>query len=179
MVMFVDRNVFTKLPSLSYKIIEYLVYNNEIIWKLLKYSDADALKQSNLELEEKTALIYSGQEDSTPFKVFPQSFIDDGIDNRKSMIFIDVGQIYPENHVHGIVDFNIDVISHNKMLTLSDYSNRNVVLMQQVIETLSGKDINGLGEMFFNATRRGNNIGRLTYYNKIYQGYRIIMSSNI
>ena len=50
---------YENMTNISYKIIEHLMTNPdaEIIWKLLKYNDADAYSRPNLTLEEKAALI--------------------------------------------------------------------------------------------------------------------------
>ena len=47
------------MPELSYKIIEHLMTNPEaeIIWKLLKYNDAEAWSKPNLTKKEKAAMM--------------------------------------------------------------------------------------------------------------------------
>ena len=53
-----DKEAYAKyniMPDISYKIIEHLMTNPdaELIWKLLKYNDADAYLKPDLTMEEK------------------------------------------------------------------------------------------------------------------------------
>ena len=63
----------------SYRIIEHLIENPdaEIIWKLLKYDDADAYSRPDLTIDEKRELIYNGQSIQTDFRVFFDFMMDD------------------------------------------------------------------------------------------------------
>ena len=70
-------NRLVQLKGMSYEILKYLILNNEDIWKLLKYTTPDALSKPNLTLAEKTALIYNGETDASPYRVFRQSCADD------------------------------------------------------------------------------------------------------
>ena len=38
-------NDFLSMPYIPYRIIEYLAYNNENLWKILKYNTYDCLSQ--------------------------------------------------------------------------------------------------------------------------------------
>mgnify|MGYP007069485523 CR=1 FL=1 len=74
---FNSYNKFIGYDTLSYRVIEYLINNNEDIWKMLKYNTPDALSQPNLTLSEKAELIYQGEVDAEPFRVFRDAFTDD------------------------------------------------------------------------------------------------------
>ena len=52
---------FEHLPQYQNNIITYLIKNNENIWKLLYYNTPDCLQQNNLTIDQKSALIYTGQ----------------------------------------------------------------------------------------------------------------------
>ena len=60
-------NNFLSMPYIPYRIIEYLAYNNENIWKILKYNTYDCLSEENLTFEEKMSLIWSHQADQEQF----------------------------------------------------------------------------------------------------------------
>ena len=51
-------NSLSKLPTIPYNILVYLARQDEIIWKLLKYNDYDALSKPDLTFDEKIALIW-------------------------------------------------------------------------------------------------------------------------
>lgn len=157
-------------------IIEYLALNNENIWKLLKYNTPDALSKPDLTIEEKSELIYNNEPDSTSFRVFRQSFVNDAFSEQQSQLRVYMSEIIPTNHVHGMINFIIDLPCHNQIITLDDYLNRNEVMANEILKTLNGIDINGLGKLFFDRRANAYNIARLSYFNKWYQGFSISLS---
>ena len=46
-------NNFVSMPYIPYRIVEYLAYNNENLWKILKYNTYDCLSKNDLTFEEK------------------------------------------------------------------------------------------------------------------------------
>lgn len=46
-------NSYYALPTIPYNILKHLALSDEIIWKLLKYNDYDALDRPNLTFSEK------------------------------------------------------------------------------------------------------------------------------
>lgn len=171
-------NKFENSTDFGYKIIENLMLNNEIIWKLLKHIDADALAKDDLTLQEKAELIYDGQNPQENFRVFRQIFTEDASTEVMSQLRVQIQSMYPNNKTWGTITFIIQVVSHNKILTLSNYQNRLEVLQQQIIETLNGADISGLGRLYFNADETRDNNSRLNLFNnRNYLGYSIVMST--
>ena len=169
-------NEYGKIRQFEYNIVTYLMQNNQEVWKLLNKALPNCLSDADLTIEQKGALIYQGQPDSTPYRVFLQPFTDDAFDEQQSQIRIYTSYIKPTNRVYGLVDFCFEVVSHNKICTLDGYENRNVVLMQQIIETLNGSDINGVGLLTFDYSRSTNNRANIALFNKNFQGYRFCMS---
>jgi len=169
-------NEYQQIRSMEYSIISHLILNNDEIWKILNNASSNCLSGANLTTEQKGALIYQGQPDSTPYRVFLQPFTDDSFNEQQSQIRIYTSYIKPTNRVYGLIDFGIEVMSHNKICTLDGYENRNVVLMQQIIETLNGSDINGVGLLTFDYSRSTNNRANIALFNKNFQGYRFCMS---
>jgi len=84
------------MPELSYKIIEHLMTNPEaeIIWKLLKYNDAEAWSKPNLTKKEKAAMIYDGVGAQDDFNVFLDYFMDESTNKEKSFLRIYPAQIF-------------------------------------------------------------------------------------
>ena len=73
-------NNFETLPSIAYNCVTYLMDNDEEIWRMLAYSDAEALNpnaHSNLTVEQKKSLIYNGEDDITSYRVFMDMGMDD------------------------------------------------------------------------------------------------------
>ena len=177
---FHDYNKYKQIPSIGDEIISYLIRNNETIWKLLKYPSHDALSKPNLSIQEKRDMIYKNQtQDSSKYRVFRQSFLDDGQNVEVSDLRIYVCYVEPTTYVNGRIDFYLDVLSHRKIIILEDSSNRNEIFMQQIIETLNGKDVGGNGLFYFDKKANYRNEVMLFQFGKYYEGYKIVMSVNI
>lgn len=142
---------YESMINVSYKIIEHLMTNPkaEIIWKLLKYSDADAYSKPNLSLEEKAALIYNGQAIQTDYNVFFDYMMADAEDEMTTLLRIYPAELYPESRVTGICTVNIEVFAHSKINHLSNYTTRVDVIIQKILEILNGADVGGIGVLFF------------------------------
>jgi len=172
-------NKFEQIPMMSYNILSYLIQNNEDIWKILNYPSTDCLSKPNLSQSEKGALIYSGETDSTPYRAFLDSFLDDAFTEQVSLIRIFPEIISPKSRVLADVTFHIQAFSHVKLQYLDGYMNRNVYLMQQILQTLNGQDIEGVGSLSFD--RMGNPYDKafLNISNsRSFSGYSIFMSTH-
>jgi len=180
---FNDYNRFTHIPNFSMNIINYLIKNNETIWKLLKYNTSDALSKSNLIMDEKTDLIYSGmsivddpedyKDAEKGYRVFTKGMSTDAITEACSQLHIYIGDVRPRDHIVSNVDMYIQIISHNGILILDDYRNRNEVMLQQILTTLNGADIEGITNLSFD---KGNNVRWFKFSEKWYEGYQLVMS---
>ena len=155
-----------------------MILNDETLWKLLQYPTNDALSKADLTTAQKGALIYRGQEDSTPFRVFTSPFLDDAFDEKQTQIRIYSGTIVPETYVTGIVDFNIDLLCHNKIQILNSAQHRLDVAFENVMQALNGRNIESLGVLYFNEDRRRTNQSGWFKPNDYYVGRRIVMSAN-
>jgi translation elongation factor EF-G len=171
-------NKFSGFSNLPYNIISHLILNDEIIWKLLYYPENDALVQSNLTKVQKRTLIYKGQDDATPFRVFTTQFMDDSFQERQTQLRVYSGLVVPENYVQGVIDYRIDVMCHNKISILDTTENRLDVMFEHIMNALNGRDIESLGKLYFNADRRRTNSSALFNPNDYYIGRGIIMSTN-
>ena len=144
-----EYNKFETLPLASYNITKYLMDNEETIWKLLKYSDADAWNKPNLSLGEKAALVYAGQPNETDFRVFNSVGQDNSWTVEACLLRISPATILPNNYVFGYSSIAFEVYCHYKVVTLSNYMNRIDYASQRLIECLNGAEIDGVGRLFF------------------------------
>ena len=171
-------NNYSGIEMMPYKIIAYMVENNEDIFKLLKYNSPDALDQPNLTCDEKTSMIYGGQPNSTDYKIFSQPITDDAFTEMVSQFRVYPDIIIPENHIRGLVTFNFEILSHSKINTLNNYSTRLSWMLQNTIKTLNGINIDGVGSLFFDKSASSYNYAKYNIYNgKNYIGYNLMLST--
>lgn len=137
--------------------ITYLIENNELIWKILKYNDADAWKEEsdggypNLSHDEKAAMIYAGMGDMTKFNVYPDIGQDESYANQKTLLRITNYKVVPNNRTIGVATIIFEVYSHAQINIMSDRTTRVDTIMEELLETFNGKDIEGIGmgKLFF------------------------------
>jgi hypothetical protein len=169
---------FQDFNQLSYNCISYLMNNNEMIWKLLKYDTSDAWDKTNLTSAEKAALIYNGQEDGSTYKVFMDSGIPDVWTTQGSIIRISPCNAFAKNRTVGIMAMCFEAYSHYRINTLSNYTTRVDTMIQQFIDVFNGTiELGGIGRLFFDALRDQED--KLSEGGKIpFKGKRIYMSVN-
>ena len=193
-------NHFINLDSIETRIINYLKNTKteeaERIWKLLKYSDMQALYKDNLTAEQKDALIYKDA-DEMGKRVFNFPWIEDKFAETCSLLKVYVYNIQSKNHLISTVNVGIDILSHNKLSNVYNdlcdpddngriieenitVKNRNTVLLRSILCVLNGANIEGVGVLQFN--------GELSEYDKAamklsndrdFYGYQLIMSCNM
>lgn len=175
-------NRFNNLSDFPFNIIKYLVDNNENIWKILKYPTSDCLSKNNLTELEKLSLIWNGDEHSENYNVFMDSFSgDDVLPTQMSLLRVFPVTIDPKNRVYSQVDIAIECICHYKVNMLDTYQPRSLRMIEEVLSTLNGININGIGLLSFenNNTIRSN-IARYDIYNdKNYKGYTAKMTTRV
>lgn len=180
MVFDFDRvayNKFTGFSNLCYNILAYLMVENESLWKLLKYNTTDALSKPDLTLKEKRSLIYNGIGDSEGYNVFRCPFVDDAFTKEVSQIRIYALTVKPENRSVSTIDLAIDCITHVKLVNLDGAQNRAELMVEEVLKTLNGQDINGVGKLFFDARESMYDAARSSIFNNRYFfGFQIVMS---
>jgi|WetSurMetagenome_2_1015567.scaffolds.fasta_scaffold23156_5 hypothetical protein len=172
-------NKFSFLPQVSYNLIDYLLNNNDLIWKLLKYNDADAWRTDsthpNLTNSEKGALIYDGLKNQIDCRVFLDYGQDESMQDQICLLRTSVVDAIPSNYIWGHLTFGWEVFSHFKINTLSNYQTRTHMIGQQLIETFNGKDLgNGIGRIYFDSSR--NSRSRMTIIgNAPFKGVALFM----
>jgi hypothetical protein len=170
-----EYNKFINLPLLGYNIVSYLMDHNELIFKLLKYNDNRAFEKPDLTKEEKASLIYNGQGDTGDFRIFLDIGIDDSILKEITMLRISPVEVLSNNYVYGYVVMGFEVYSHSKTNTMANYQTKVDTIVQQLLLTLNGADIDGIGRLFFDR-RNGD---KVTVFGAIpYRGKFLTMCNN-
>lgn len=150
---------FGDFDSYSYNCIKYLMDNDELVWKLLKYNTNDAWNKPNLTQEQKAALIYDGSDNTADFRVFLDSGQPDVITDEITILRISPFNVFPANRTVGIVSILFECYAHYKVNHLSNYKTRVAMIMQRYLQVFNGAMIGGIGRMYFDrvATDYTNN----------------------
>jgi hypothetical protein len=175
-----EFNKYENLPVLSYNCISYMIDNNDLIWRLLKYNDRDAWRLDanhlNLTKEEKGSLVYAGQEDDTSFRIFMDIGNDNAWTHECCFLRITPLSLVPSSYVLGRVTMSFEIYCHYKINTLSNYQTRLNIISQQLLECFNGQEVGGLGKMFFDY--KSSTRSRMQLIGKIpYKGNAIIMTN--
>lgn len=159
-------NKFTNLPILSYNCIKHLIKNEEILWKLLKYNDADCWNKPNLTEAEKGALVYDGSPEETKYRVFMDIAADNSWLVEACILRVSPLNIVPTNYIYGNVSMSFEVYCHYKTNHLSNYMTKIDYATQRIIEVMNGSEVEGLGRLYFDR-KSGNSrsivIGSIPY----------------
>ena len=141
---------FEGFDSFAYRCVEYLLNSDEVIWKLLKYNEPDAWKRADLTQEEKGALIYKGQDDTSAFRVFLDYGQPDVNVQEVCMLRVAPSNIFPDNRTVGTISINFEVYCHYKINHLSNYKTRIDMISQRLLQVFNGAVIEGMvGKLFF------------------------------
>jgi hypothetical protein len=140
-------NDFQNFNQISYNCIKYMMVNNELIWKLLKYTTPDAWNKENLTQEEKAKLIYAGQQDSSKFNVFMDGKQPDVLVNEISMVRIMPHYVMGLNRTVGLIEVSMEVFSHYKINHLSNYTTRIDTIAGELLCLFNGTNMGTLGLM--------------------------------
>ncbi len=143
-------NDFGQFSKLSYNCIKFLMDNNELVWKLLKYTSPDGWKKPNLTQEEKAALIYAGQQDSSQFNVFMDSKQPDVLVREVTMLRITPHYAVGLNRTVGYIEVSMEVFSHYKINHMTNYQTRIDTIAEELLALFNGSDVGGLGLLTFN-----------------------------
>lgn len=136
---------FTNFSQLSYNCIKIMMDENELIWKLLKYTSPDAWNKADLTQEEKAALIYAGQQDSSKFNVFMDGKQPDVLVNEVTMVRIMPHYAIGMNRTIGLIQISMEVFSHYKINHLSNYTTRIDSIVGELLALFNGKNVGSLG----------------------------------
>ena len=153
-------NNFSEMPDFPYKIIEVLLTDTsqdaEDFWKLLKYTEVNALKQKNLTLKEKKAMIWQGESIEQNFNVFLKPLIGSAMDSAEAQTQLRLYRYntVPTTQFEAIVCFEADFVTNEK----TSLVRRNKILCERTdvmealfLSVMNGRDIEiGSGVFQFN-----------------------------
>lgn len=171
-------NKFSQMPFIPYRILEYLAYKNENIWKILKYDDYRCLEKPQLTFQEKMALIWTEgrQED---YRVFMSYLVEDLILDSTTILKIFKYNTVPTNTINAYATYEFNVLYGGK-ISVMEYEgvpcSRGDVVEREIMKTLNGSYVGGVGTLQFNTqvspiVRSSLNIGN----NKTFEGITIYM----
>lgn len=170
-------NDFASFSKLSYNCISKLINENELIWKLLKHTDADAWSFPNLTYDEKVALIYNGVGDSSLYRVFMDNKQPDVLMEESSLLRIMPHFAVGLNRTFGYIEISMEVFSHYKINHMTNYQTRIDTITGELLALFNGSDVGGMGLMSFD--KMADNSSRLFQAGQIpFGGKQIIFSTH-
>lgn len=132
-----------------YNCVKYLMDNDEVVWKLLKYNDPNAWEKPDLTQIEKAALIYNGLDNTVNYRVFMDRGQPDVDTFENCQIRIANYSIFPENRMIGTLSMIFEVYPHYKTNHLTNYKTRGDMIMKRLIQVFNGATIGGIGKLYF------------------------------
>ena len=175
-------NSLSGLPNAPYTILKYLALNNENIWKMIKYNSYDALSMPALSIDEKLNYVWKtgAQED---YSVFLTNIVGDAICEEKCVLkcydyYISATDLYIATPVYAF-DFLYGVT-----MALVDKDgipvNRGDLFINEILSTLNGAEINGIGKLMFNRNQTRYDFARSVIADsKKFTGVQIYLSTNM
>lgn len=156
-----NYNNFSNQPLIPYKIIERLVKNNSQsandLFKLLKYSDIDALDKPNLTTKEKKALIWKGQDLEQNFNIFMKPLIGSSLDDAEAQTQMRIYRYstYPESKISSVISIQLIFITNEKASLVEKNGvlcERTDLMESEFLDVINGMDI-GIGSGFVSFDR--------------------------
>lgn len=175
-------NSLSALPFAPYSILKFLALNNENIWKMIKYNSYDALSKPNLTIEEKLSYVWkSGAQEE--YSVFLTNIVGDAICEEKCVLkcydyYISATDIYISTPV-----FAFDFLYGVTMALVEKDGipvNRGDLFIHEILSTLNGVNINGIGKLMFNNNQTRYDFARSVIADsKKFTGVQIYLSTNM
>lgn len=170
------------MPYIPFRIVMALLENDNFC-KLMYYNTIDALDQPNLTIEQKRDLIWDGQDDMDNYNIFLTN-----VQPNEETINRTILKVYryvsdPINRNVATVAYAFDVLFGSK-IPLVRYNgitcNRGDVIEMEIMKTLNGEDVAGVGFLQFDnelTTLCRSRIGIGNNYT--FTGLSIIMATQI
>lgn len=182
-------NDFAEMPQIPYKIITTLLIETskeaEDFWKLLKYTEQDALEKDNLTYEEKFALIWRGDSIEQNYNVFLKPLVGSSLDTAEAQTQLRVFRYttMPTNQYEAIICFEVNFITHEKTaLVYQDglLCERTDLMESLFLNIMNGRDIEiGSGIITFNREFSRSCNSQLNIGNsKSFYGRSLVMALN-
>jgi hypothetical protein len=152
-------NKLVGIDQFSLNIINYLIAHNDLIFNLLHYTDNqawDSTVHPYLTKAQKQAMLYMGQDDESIYNIFIDSGQDNAVTKQICILRIGPDSFIPTNYVYGDVSILFEVYCHYKINALSNVRTRSMMIIQQLVETLNGAEVGGIGRLYFDASKSRN-----------------------
>ena len=177
-------NSLSALPQSCYKILEYLALdpNAEELWKMLKYSDYDALDKPNLAIQEKLDMIWKDGPQAK-YSIFMTNLIEDAMAESKCILKMYDYYIHAENLYSSTIVYAFDFLFGGQM-SLVKYEgvpvSRADLFVHKILQCLNGVEIGGIGKlMFFNNQSRYDLAKTTIGDSKKFTGIQLFMSTEM
>lgn len=184
-------NTFKNISKVPYTIVMDYLFYNENIWKLLYYiTDEDGnpisrpLERPNLTSKQKRSLIYNGIDDANKYRVFLSNVpLSEETTGQVQQIRIFRDRVLPKDAFMSNATWTIELPCHNAISTIivdNIIVNRVDLLQEEILETLNGKEIGGIGTLMFSydSPQRMSDRSDFFRFNTQFSGYIFNMSCN-
>ena len=186
-----DFNTFKNISKVPYTVIMDYLFYNENIWKLIYYTvDEDGkpiarpLERPSLTSKQKRSLIYNGIDDVNKYRVFLSNVpISEEVTGQVQQIRIYRDRVLPKDAFMSNATWTIELPCHNAISTIivdNIIVNRVDLLQEEILETLNGKEIGGIGTLMFSydSPQRMSDRSDFFRFNTQFSGYIFNMSCN-
>lgn len=186
-----DFNTFKNISKVPYTIVMDYLFYNEDIWKLLYYIVEEdgtpisrPLEKPNLTSQQKRSLIYNGIDDVNKYRVFLSNVpLSEETTGQVQQIRIYRDRVLPKDAFMSNATWTIELPCHNAISTIivdNIIVNRVDLLQEEILETLNGKEIGGIGTLMFSydSPQRMSDRSDFVRFNTQFSGYVFNMSCN-
>lgn len=175
-------NSMTALPIIPYKIMEYLITDEqaEPLWQMLAHNSYDALSKPKLTAKQKMDLLWkTGPQEK--FGIFLAPLIEDAIAESKSIMKVYQYYIHASELYTGTVVYSFDFLYGGQM-ALVDYNgipvSRGDLFINTILKCLNGKEVNGVGKLTFLTDMSRYDLAKSVIGNsKTFTGVQLYMST--
>lgn len=179
-------NSLAALPSIPYRIMEYLATSNDpkadMLWKMLAYSDYDALDKPSPTISQRLAMLWrTGKQDD--YSVFLTNLIEDAIAESKTIIKIYDYYIHAKELYYSTVVYCFDCLYGGQM-SLIKYDgipvNRGDLFINCILTLLNGVEVGGVGKLtFLDDLSRYNAARSIIGNSKTFTGVQLYLGVNV
>lgn len=179
-------NSMSTLPYVPYNIMVYLATatteSAEMLWKMMKYNDYDALSKPNLTFDEKMAMVWkTGRQDK--FHIFLTNLVEDAIAESSCIMKCYDYYIHAKKLYEGTVVYAFDFL-YGTPMSLVEYNDipvsRGDLFIHCILDNLNGANVGGVGTLtFLDDMSRYNAAKSVVGNQKTFSGVCLYMATNV
>lgn len=158
----VAYNNFLHMPQVPYRIFERLVTSPsssaENLFKILKYTETDAISKPNLTFDEKMAMLWTPDKVNATqqnlFNIFLKPLVSSSLDDTNQQFQLRIHKYInkPNNNIESVLGYQFDMITQevsSMVLDEEDFLVERTDLMEAyILDVFNGSDI-GIGSSYF------------------------------